>query len=184
MVVLPQAKSHLLSRIDHFVRDRIVFASRVISAHVSTKIKPLGDIILVFARSSVVEQCLVDAWKRDGKRFEVICVGGETFEEGKRLAESLLSQGISTSYAPLSSLAAVLHRVSLVLLGTASLLSDGALYSRAGTATVAMMAHARKVPVIVCCETYKFSERVRLEGVGGNELGELTNKVPMPVCVC
>lgn len=30
--------------------------------------------------------------------------------------------------------------------------------------------------MIVCCETYKFSERVRLEGVGGNERGEWARK--------
>lgn len=91
---------------------------------------------------------------------------------GKRLLQSLLHHGIPTSYAPLTSLSSILSRVTLVLLGTASLLANGALYSRAGTATVAMMAHHRKIPVIVCCETYKFSERVRLEGVGGNERGE------------
>jgi translation initiation factor eIF-2B subunit delta len=77
-----EAKSHLISRIDHFIRDRIVFASRVISSHVGGKIKERGDVILTFARSSVAEQAIVDAWAK-GKRFEVICVGGETFEEGE-----------------------------------------------------------------------------------------------------
>lgn len=41
-----------------------------------------------------------------------------------------------------------------------------------------MMAHSRKIPVIVCCETYKFSERVRLEGVGGNERADPTPLLP------
>lgn len=173
------AKAHLVDRIDHFIRDRIIFAARVISTHVSSKIKPQGDVIVTFARSSVAEQALLEAWDK-GKRFEVICVGGETFDEGKRMLSSLLSRGIPASYAPLTALSAALAqpRVSLVLLGTAALMSNGALYARAGTATVAMMAHHKKIPVIVCCETYKFSERVRLEGVGGNEQADASWLLP------
>ena len=37
---------------------------------------------------------------------------------------------------------------------------------------VAMMAKARSVPVVVCCETYKFSEGVMLDGFSKNELGK------------
>jgi translation initiation factor eIF-2B subunit delta len=57
------------------------------------------------------------------------------------------------------------------------------LYSRAGTAMVAMMAKdsggmvsgfgaAGSVPVIVLCESVKFSSRVVLDSIVGNELGE------------
>lgn len=35
-----------------------------------------------------------------------------------------------------------------------------------------MMAKAKGVPVIVCCETYKFSERVQLDGFVVNEAGD------------
>lgn len=94
------------------------------------------------------------------------------------MLDSLLKHDIPCSYAPLTSLSSLLPRVSMVLLGTASLLSNGALWSRAGTATVAMMAHGKKIPVIVCCETYKFSERIRLEGVGGNERADPTPLLP------
>jgi translation initiation factor eIF-2B subunit delta len=63
--------------------------------------------------------------------------------------------------------------VTTVLLGAHSLSSNGAVYSRAGTALVAMMAKGHSVPVMVCCETYKFSEGVMLDGFGKNELGEV-----------
>lgn len=33
------------------------------------------------------------------------------------------------------------------------------------------MAKEYGVPVVVCCETYKFSETVMLDGFGKNELG-------------
>nr|KJB22407.1 hypothetical protein B456_004G046500 [Gossypium raimondii] len=44
-------------------------------------------------------------------------------------------------------------------------------YSRVGTACVAMVAHAFHVPVLVCCEAYKFHERVQLDSICFNELG-------------
>ena len=37
---------------------------------------------------------------------------------------------------------------------------------------VAMLAKGHSVPVMVCCETYKFSEGVMLDGFGKNELGK------------
>ncbi|KAK0584594.1 hypothetical protein LWI29_015763 [Acer saccharum] len=46
------------------------------------------------------------------------------------------------------------------------------LYSRVGTACVAMVAHAFRVPVLVCCEAYKFHERVQLDSICSNELGD------------
>lgn len=43
--------------------------------------------------------------------------------------------------------------------------------ARAGTAQVAMVAHAHNVPVLVCCETHKFSERVQTDSFVYNEIG-------------
>ncbi len=79
---------------------------------------------------------------------------------------------MTTSYCLLPSLPTVLHKASLVLLGTAALLSDGAMYSRAGTAMVAMLAKEMRIPVVACCETYKFGEKVVLDAVTGNEKGK------------
>lgn len=58
-----------------------------------------------------------------------------------------------------------------MLFGAHSVQSDGAIYSRAGTAMVAMMAKAYSVPTLVCCETYKFSDAVHLDSFNKNELG-------------
>ncbi|CAD6903370.1 unnamed protein product [Tilletia controversa] len=165
-----EAKESLLSCIDHFIRDRILYAGRVIQQHASAKIRD-GDVVLTFARSSVVEHTLHAAWD-SGKRFEVIVVDSRPLLEGQRLLDSLTSRSIPCTYAHLTSLPSLVPRTSLVLLGTAALLANGALYSRAGTASCAMAAHAHGVPVIVCAETYKFSDRVQLDGVVVNELGE------------
>ncbi len=47
-----EAKEHLLERIDHFVRDRIVYASKIIRTQAGNKIKD-GDVVMTFARSSL-----------------------------------------------------------------------------------------------------------------------------------
>lgn len=87
---------------------------------------------------------------------------------------------ISCTYALLPALPSLLTEVTTVLLGAHSLFSNGAVYSRAGTALVAMMAKGHGVPVLVCCETYKFSEGVMVDGFGKNELGTKTFKTFCP----
>lgn len=52
------------------------------------------------------------------------------------------------------------------------MLSNGNLISRAGTAAVALMARRFNIPVLVCCETYKFVERAQLDSICFNELGD------------
>ena len=37
------------------------------------------------------------------------------------------------------------------------------LLSRAGTAMIALVGHSQNVPIIACCETHKFSDRVQIE---------------------
>jgi len=90
--------------------------------------------------------------------------------EGKRLLAKLSSAGIPCTYVLLSAVGAVISEVSSVLIGAHSIHSNGAVFSRAGTALVAMMAEQQSVPVIVCCETYKFSDSVRLDSFTKNEL--------------
>lgn len=93
---------------------------------------------------------------------------------GKILLSVLLAANIPTTYVLLPALSLILPRVSLCLLGTHSLLSNGSMFSRAGTAMVAMLLKEKGVPVICCCETYKFSERIMLDSIVGNEMGKLS----------
>lgn len=43
--------------------------------------------------------------------------------------------------------------------------------SQVGTAQVSLIAKTHNVPVLVCCETYKFCERVQTDSFVLNELG-------------
>lgn len=59
-----------------------------------------------------------------------------------------------------------------MLLGAHALLANGYVMSRAGTAQIALIAKSYNVPVLVCCETHKFSERVQTDAFVYNEIGK------------
>jgi translation initiation factor eIF-2B subunit delta len=130
-------------------------------------------------RSSVVQKVLLNAHE-EGKRFSVIVVDSQPLLEGKTLLKTLTSTNppIPCTYTLLPAIASVMTQVTTVLVGAHSICANGAVYSRAGTAIVAMIAKNHSVPVVVCCETYKFSDLVVLDAFGKNELGGLLYLFP------
>ncbi|CAF0720590.1 unnamed protein product [Adineta steineri] len=62
--------------------------------------------------------------------------------------------------------------VTKVLLGAHGLLGNGYVMSQIGTAQISLIAKTHNVPVLVCCETYKFCERVQTDSFVFNELGD------------
>ena len=89
----------------------------------------------------------------------------------KRMLSAFAEAGIPCTYILLPSIGAVMTEVNTIFLGAHSIHSNGAVYSRAGTALVAMLAKQHSVPVVVCCETYKYSDGVQLDSFTKNELG-------------
>ncbi|KAG8757668.1 hypothetical protein FRC14_001730 [Serendipita sp. 396] len=68
----------------------------------------------------------------------------------------------------------------MVFLGAHALNSNGSVYSRAGTALVAMLARQHSVPVLVLAETYKYSNNLQLDSFTKNELApSLEAKAPV-----
>ena len=57
------------------------------------------------------------------------------------------------------------------MIGAVTMMSNGALLGKIGTSIICCVANTYKKPVIVCCETYKFSEKVQLDSICSNELG-------------
>jgi len=163
-----EAKKLLLESIDLFIQERITAADAVISNSASQKIVN-GDIILTYAKSSLVLQTLLKA-SENGTKFRVIVVDSKPLFEGKILVADLAAAGIEVQYCLISAADHAVKEASKVLLGAHSMMANGMLLSRCGTAIVAMLAHERDVPVIVCCESIKFTEKVALDS-NGNELG-------------
>ncbi|KAE8719735.1 hypothetical protein F3Y22_tig00109926pilonHSYRG00131 [Hibiscus syriacus] len=165
-----EAKATLCSDIDRFINEKIVLADKVIVRHAATKIRD-GDVLLTYGSSCVVEMILLYAHEL-GKRFLVVVVDSRPMLEGQKLLRRLVAKGLSCTYTQLNAISYVMHEVTQVFLGASSIFSNGTVYSRVGTASVAMVAHAFGVPVLVCCEAYKFHERVQLDSICFNELGD------------
>ena len=87
-------------------------------------------------------------------------------------AQRLLEAGVACSYVHFNAVSYSIREVTKVFLGAAAVMSNGTVMGRAGSAAVAMVAHAHSKPVMVCCESYKFHERVQLDSITHNELGD------------
>lgn len=161
----------LMDSLEAYERERLDYAHQAMFQHVAPKIKKEGDVLLIFGKSEVVLYLLKKLFET--KDFRVIVVDSRPLAEGRDMLKDLRKVGIPCCYVLLNALSYVLSDVTKVILGAAALLSDGSVLGRVGTAGVAalMASSQSRAPVLVCCETYKISNRVQLESITGNELG-------------
>ncbi|XP_075439645.1 translation initiation factor eIF2B subunit delta [Ascaphus truei] len=165
-----EAKSSLLGNIDRYIHERIHLAAQAISKFSAEKITE-DDVILVYGCSSLVTFTLCDA-HRNGKKFRVIVADSRPRLEGRETLRRLVRSGIHCTYIMITAISYILPEVSKVFLGAHALLANGYVMSRVGTSQIALVAKAHNVPVLVCCETYKFCERVQTDSFVSNELDD------------
>eukprot|EP00096_Caligus_rogercresseyi_P011459 TRINITY_DN4504_c0_g1_i2.p2 TRINITY_DN4504_c0_g1~~TRINITY_DN4504_c0_g1_i2.p2 ORF type:complete len:688 (-),score=226.62 TRINITY_DN4504_c0_g1_i2:2154-4217(-) len=165
-----EAKEQLLEDIDDFVLVNIVLASKQICLTAREKIKD-GDVILTYGHSSLVRSVFLHAAEK-GVKFRVIVADSRPKFEGKEMVRHLVCANIKCTYVLISAVPYIMREVSKVIVGASSILANGTVNSRVGTSQVALIAKASNVPVLVCCETYKFSERVQTDSFVLNELGD------------
>uniref|UniRef100_K7F8W7 Translation initiation factor eIF2B subunit delta n=1 Tax=Pelodiscus sinensis TaxID=13735 RepID=K7F8W7_PELSI len=164
-----EAKGKLQESIDKYVREKIQLAAEAISKYAFEKISD-GDVILVYGCSSLVNRTLCDAHTK--RAFRVIVVDSRPRLEGRDTLRRLVREGIRCTYVMITAISYVLPEVSKVLLGAHALLANGSVMSRVGTSQIALVSKAYNVPVLVCCETYKFCERVQTDSFVSNELDD------------
>ncbi|XP_034966681.2 translation initiation factor eIF-2B subunit delta [Zootoca vivipara] len=169
-----EAKRELQKAIDRYEREKIVLAAEAISKSALEKIND-GDVILVYGCSSLVTRILCDAHTQccsAGRAFRVVVVDSRPRLEGQETLRRLVKHGLCCSYVLINAVSYVLPEVSKVLLGAHALLANGSVMSRMGTSQIALLSKAHNVPVLVCCETYKFCERVQTDSFVSNELDD------------
>ncbi|EFA02518.1 translation initiation factor eIF2B subunit delta [Tribolium castaneum] len=163
-------KEKLLEEIETYVAEEIDKAGEAISLKVNEKISN-GDVILTYGCSSLVTKILKDAHLA-GKQFKVVVIDGRPLLEGRTMLQRLVQIGINCTYVQMNAVSYVMNQATKLLLGAHALLTNGYVMSRIGTAQVALVAQAFSKPVLVCCETYKFSEQVLTDSFVYNELGD------------
>ncbi|XP_075872000.1 translation initiation factor eIF2B subunit delta [Nelusetta ayraudi] len=165
-----EAKSSLLNCIECYINEKIILAAKAIAKYSIEKIND-GDVILVYGCSSLVNHILCEAFEKN-KKFRVIVVDSRPRLEGREALRRLVQKGIRCTYVLISAISYILPEVSKVFLGAHALLANGYVMSRVGTSQIALVAKAFNVPVLVCCETYKFCERVQTDSFVSNELDD------------
>ncbi|KAL1123641.1 hypothetical protein AAG570_002717 [Ranatra chinensis] len=171
-----EARAKLCDVIDTYIKDQIEVAGVAICRSVKKKIAN-GDVILIYACSSLLYQILVESHRADTK-FSVVVVDSAPWFEGREMVRRLVSKGLRCTYVLINSISFIMRQVTKVLVGAHALLANGYVMSRAGCSLVALVAHAYNVPVLVCCETYKFCERVQTDAFVFNELGTVEDMAP------
>lgn len=127
---------------------------------------------LLFYSSSLIERILAETFQI-GIKFRVIIVDAGPFYEGKELLRRLVKKRLQCTYVLLAAASYIMKEATKVLLGAHAILTNGYVMSRAGSSQVALIAKSYNVPVLICCETHKFSERVQTDAFVYNELGKV-----------
>ncbi|KAI3405690.2 tif224 [Candida oxycetoniae] len=183
-----KAKEILCQKIDDFIKEKIELSDRLIVENASKHVVS-GSTILTYGHSQVLEELFEYCFVEQGKKFNLIIVDSRPLFEGKKLLRNLINKElgetsdyngipitkshISVQYVLLNSLSStLLEDVDCVFLGAHAMLSNGRLFARVGTALIAMMCHRRNIPVLTCCESIKFSDKVQLDSVTNNELAD------------
>eukprot|EP01025_Chloroclados_australasicus_P027410 TRINITY_DN2718_c0_g2_i1.p2 TRINITY_DN2718_c0_g2~~TRINITY_DN2718_c0_g2_i1.p2 ORF type:complete len:189 (-),score=27.43 TRINITY_DN2718_c0_g2_i1:695-1261(-) len=125
---------------------------------------------MVYSFSTVVLSALLEGQKQ-GKKFSVIVVDSRPSLQGRKLLKQLISVGINCQYTHLNAICFCMKEVSKVFLGATAVCSNGTIINCVGTAAVAACAAYLSKPVLVLCETCKFTERVQLDSFTSNEMG-------------
>ncbi|ODV93107.1 hypothetical protein PACTADRAFT_52124 [Pachysolen tannophilus NRRL Y-2460] len=165
------AKKELCDKIDQFIREKLELAHDLIISNCSVHIQN-NSTILTYGNSEVLSKIFEYCHSKENKKFRVIIVDSRPLFEGKKLAKKLCSSGIKCQYVLINALSSILNDVDYIMLGAHAVLSNGRLYSRVGTALIAMSATSRNIPVLVCCESIKFTDKVQLDSVTLNELAD------------
>jgi len=163
-------KDALEERIEAYIHENIQLAAEQISMTAASKIND-GDVILTYSSSNLIEKVLTDAAAM-GKKFKVIVSDGRVRCDGRSLAVRLSAAGVHTTYILITAITAVLPSITKVLLGCHGVFANGCVMAHIGSSQVALMAKSAGKPVLFCCETYKFTEKVQTDSFVYNELAD------------
>lgn len=88
------------------------------------------------------------------------------------LLRELVAQNVQCAFVNINAIGYMMREVTKTIVGAAGIYANGTLLSRIGTAAVCALSRRANVPVIVCCETLKFSDRSQIDSFVFNEIGD------------
>ncbi|ODV64320.1 translation initiation factor eIF2B subunit delta [Ascoidea rubescens DSM 1968] len=169
-------KNQISEKIDDFIKNKIYLPQNLIindaKKHISN-----DSIILTYGNSKVLNNLFIHCHNIEKKEFKLIIVDSRPLFEGKTLLNNLINSGFkreNLSYIFINAISTILNtnKIDAVFLGAHGILSNGTLYSRVGTAMCSLVSHKRNVPIIVCCESLKFTDKIQLDSLTQNEIND------------
>ena len=189
-----EAREELLELIDRYIQEKIVFAGKVAARKAATKICD-GDCVLVYQPCQVVLRALElahagadgdetpgyaggvglggagAAGGRAGRDFRIVVVESSPSKAGIEFVRRFLRKGIPCTLVTINGIGNVMREVSKVILSASAVHANGTVLARAGTSMISMMARNNNKPVMIVCESCKFSELVQVDSFTYNEIG-------------
>lgn len=163
-----QAAEQLLQTYDHAV------------AHITEYARPLlrGTVMTHSLSGTIIDVLRACAQQLDG----VIVLEGRPRYEGRAMAEALSKTGLPITLITDAQAAIFLPQCTSAIVGADSVLADGSIFNKAGTALVGWAAHGLKKPLYVLSETLKIAPykwKGDLAQLEEKEPGEVLEQ-PMP----
>lgn len=170
------------------LQERIGFAVHEVVRHGAQKLAGSARpcCVVTFGFSETVASILANA-RAQGSAVTAVVADAGPHWQGKRMVRRLLESGVGCTYLHLNALAGHLSQhlsqqgsspPTHALVEASAVLPNGSALALAGSAATVLAAKGANVPVLLCCESLSFSERVQLDSITWNELGERQHTVP------
>jgi translation initiation factor 2B subunit (eIF-2B alpha/beta/delta family) len=126
-------------------RDR---AAASIAVHLGPALR--DALVLTHSASATVREAVLHT-----RPARVFCTASAPFEEGRRLAEDLATEGLEVELIEDDAVRQALETASLVLVGADTVYEDGTIRNKIGTRPLAEAAKRQGVRTLVACEVLK-----------------------------
>ena len=115
-----------------------------------------GATVMTHCNSSAALACIKEA-HRSGKKIKVYATESRPWRQGILTVNELAKEGIDVTLIIDSAVRSVMRKVDIVIVGSDTITSNGAVINKIGTSQLALAANEARVPFVVCGETYKIS---------------------------
>jgi ribose 1,5-bisphosphate isomerase len=141
-----------------------------------------GASIMTHCNSSAALEC-IKAAHRSGKKVKVYATESRPWRQGILTVNELAKEGIDVTLIIDSAVRSVMKRTDIVIVGSDTITSNGAVINKIGTSQLALAANEARVPFVVCGETYKISPQTLfgdMVTIEEREIGEIVRKGEIP----
>ncbi|MDR2866068.1 MAG: ribose 1,5-bisphosphate isomerase [Methanomassiliicoccaceae archaeon] len=141
-----------------------------------------GATIMTHCNSSAALECIKVA-HRNGKRIKVYATESRPWRQGILTVNELAKEGIDVTLIIDSAVRSVMRKADIVIVGSDTITSNGAVINKIGTSQLALAANESHVPFVVCGETYKISSQTlfgNMVTIEERDIGEIIRDGEVP----